>query len=87
MSKHPWPDGVVLVCKECKGSESRAIARSLRALVRDRFGKGKVRVVMSGCLDVCPKRAVTIGVLVHGSTCCVVAHDPDEAEKKVLKVL
>ena len=86
MSKHPWPDGLVLVCRECGGPESRAIAKSLRRLVRARVGKG-VRVVPSGCLDVCPKRGVTVGVLVKGQTCCIVVKDPAEAESKVGRLL
>lgn len=70
---------VVLVCRECAkrtGPENHPSA--LRKWLRKdlRGGRGKVRVVESSCLDVCPKRGVTVAV--GGVDGALVVHSPRE---------
>ena len=56
-AKAPAPD-VLFVCQKCDDGKAlrRALKRESKALGR----KGAVRVVASGCLDVCPKQGVTV---------------------------
>ncbi len=57
----PWRD-VVFVCTKCMKRQDR---ESLRDDLKRAFkasGTRDVRVVASGCLDLCPKDAVTIAI-------------------------
>ena len=67
--------GLVLVCKKCSkdrfveelpGTAALGKAIGLRSWLKRRLKGGhhakRIRVVSSGCLDVCPKRAVTVAI-------------------------
>jgi predicted metal-binding protein len=54
---------LVTVCRECDGGKS--LAKTVRQAVKDAAGR-EVRVVSSSCLDVCPKRGVTVATLGAG---------------------
>ncbi len=59
---------IVMVCAKCtrkvKGGFGRKQKHSLRAMLRDALKaagrRRSVRVVETGCLSLCPKRAVTV---------------------------
>jgi hypothetical protein len=85
--KTPWPDGLVLVCRECDERGARHVAKALRRLVRHRLGSKRARVVLSTCLDVCPKHEVTLAIVLRGQVRCATVHDPAEAERKVTAAL
>jgi hypothetical protein len=60
------------VCRECSGGKrlSKVLRRSLKdAGVRD------VRVLSSSCLDVCPKRGVTVVTAIAGKVETAVIDD------------
>jgi hypothetical protein len=63
---------LVAVCRECSNGKrlSKALKRSLKdAGVRD------VRVLSSSCLDVCPKRGVTVATAIAGTVQTAVIDD------------
>ena len=63
----PW-DGVALVCKKCsrklgggfgrKGKQD--LSKVLRATLKETGRRRALRVIEVGCLNLCPKRAVTV---------------------------
>ena len=70
--KHPSPEltpvrtrwsTLIAVCSECDGG--KRLAKTLRADLK-RSGTRDVRIVRSSCLDVCPKRGVTVTTLRDG---------------------
>jgi hypothetical protein len=71
-----------LVCHECCGHDTKAVVKSVRRAVRDRFGKRAVRVTTVGCLDICPKHAVTV-VCIRDGRSRLVTVDPRHAEDAV----
>jgi hypothetical protein len=54
---------LIAVCSECDGG--KRLAKTLRSDLK-RQGNRDVRVVRSSCLDVCPKRGVTVTTLRDG---------------------
>jgi hypothetical protein len=54
---------LIAVCSECDGG--KRLAKTLRA-ENKRSGERDVRIVRSSCLDVCPKRGVTVATLREG---------------------
>ena len=62
-----WDD-VVFVCAKCMrrddGGELSSLRKWLKGELKARGFKKRIRVVESGCLDLCPKRGV---VLARGS--------------------
>ena len=55
----------VLVCKKCLGriDDGKALRKSLKSDLKRRGAKQDVkspRVVLTGCLGICPKRAVVV---------------------------
>ncbi len=54
---------LIAVCSECDGG--KRLAKAMRADLK-RSGARDVRVVRSSCLDVCPKRGVTVTTLRDG---------------------
>ena len=55
----PRWNAAILVCGKClKGVDGKAVRRGLKAAAKSRTGK--VRLVRTGCLGVCPKRAVAM---------------------------
>lgn len=55
----PGWSAAILVCGKClKGVDGKAMRRDLKAAARSRTGK--VRIVRTACLGVCPRRAVAM---------------------------
>ena len=63
---------LVAVCEECSGG--KRFAKSLRGAYKA-AGTRDVRVVRSTCLDICPKRGVTIATLRDGALSVSVIDD------------
>ncbi|MDB5987313.1 MAG: (2Fe-2S) ferredoxin protein [Nevskia sp.] len=66
-AKATWQDEVVFVCRKCMRKQRDGVdgaGTSLRKWLRralKRAGLGKrVRVIETGCFDLCPKRGVTL---------------------------
>ncbi|WP_440221935.1 hypothetical protein ACQQ2N_12660 [Dokdonella sp. MW10] len=57
----PWRD-VVFVCTKCMKRQDRESLRDDLKRALKASGTRDVRVVASGCLDLCPKDAVTIAI-------------------------
>lgn len=55
----PWQT-LVLVCTKCKGARRGPDAREIRKGLKHRVGKGKLRVLESDCMSVCPDDAITV---------------------------
>ncbi len=70
-AKPPWESGIVLVCRECDGNGKR-LCKRLREAAADAGLRKTVRVVMSDCLDVCPKRATTVVTVSGAGTDCTI---------------
>lgn len=66
----PAHEAMVFVCEkcgkhaECSGKELR---HELRTELKERGRKGAVRVVLTGCLDICPKEGVALALARSGS--------------------
>lgn len=68
----PSWDAVVLVCKACRkradlpaSLKSKSVASEVRSAIGDR--KRRPRVLLTGCLGLCPKSAVAIAFFSSGS--------------------
>lgn len=63
-AKPTWREDLVLVCRKCQkkspGVDGRPLAKWLRRELKRRGQGQRFRVVQVGCLDLCPKRAVTL---------------------------
>jgi hypothetical protein len=61
-----WNDGIVLVCSECDGAKGLD-AKQTRQVVKHEakrvLGRRAVIVVETGCLDICPKKAVAVAAM------------------------
>lgn len=55
-----WSDTVVMICSKC-GQESERIKSDLKSLCKERKGKD-VRVINTGCLDICPENKIAVVV-------------------------
>jgi hypothetical protein len=74
--RRPWRSSLVLVCRECDGTRGfgpKQVRKALKAQARDELPHKAVRVVTVSCLDVCPKRAVTVAVAGVGETAVTVS--------------
>ncbi len=70
--KAPVSETMIFICEKCgrkldrKDADGENLARSLQKAIKKESkrtdSKRKVRAVLTGCLDVCPKRAVAIAV-------------------------
>ena len=63
---------LVAVCGECHGG--KRFGKALRGALKKSPIQG-VRVVRSSCLDVCPKRGVTVATMREGRVVTVVVDD------------
>ncbi len=93
-AKPPWHGQLVLVCDKCGGKltadakkgdpSAKALKDWLKGELKDRGAWGDTRVVVSSCLDICPKDKMTVGfVSDDGSPATCVVLDP-EADREVL---
>jgi len=63
--RRPWRSSLVLVCGECDGVRGygpKQVRKALKEAAKAELPAKAVRVVSVSCLDVCPKRAVTVAV-------------------------
>ena len=59
-ARAPWPD-VVLVCAKCARKAGRKrFAKELKGALKASGSGARARVVEVGCLDLCPKRRLTL---------------------------
>jgi predicted metal-binding protein len=61
----PAECAVVFICEKCgKGADfsGRDLKQEIRARLKEDGRKGEVRVVLSSCLDLCPKDGITVAV-------------------------
>lgn len=58
----PVREALLFVCEKCGKSESRDLARDLKVAIKARGLKGVYRAVLSGCMDICPKRGIAVAV-------------------------
>ena len=66
----PADEAMVFVCEKCgKHAEcsGKDLRQELRGELKERGRKGAVRVVLTGCLDICPKNGVALGLARSGS--------------------
>ncbi len=84
----PWTMAALL-CRECCRHDTKEIVKSVRRTLRDRFGKRSVRISTVGCLDICPKHAVTVLCVRDGRSRLVTVdlRHPDRAIGDVLDQL
>lgn len=81
--RRPWRSSLVMVCRECDGVRGfgpKKVRRALKARARDELPHKAVRIVTVSCLDVCPKRAVTVAVAGVGETAVTVSGPRGAAE-------
>jgi predicted metal-binding protein len=71
----PVSEGLILICDKCgKKLESKSEenpARELQSELKEqgkrRFGKGKIRTVLTSCMDLCPKGEIAVAILKNDS--------------------
>ena len=81
--RRPWRSSLVMVCRECDGVRGfgpKQVRKALKARARDELPHKAVRIVTVSCLDVCPKRAVTVAVAGVGETAVTVSGPRGAAE-------
>lgn len=74
--RRPWRSSLVLVCRECDGVRGygpKQVRKALKAAAKAELPAKAVRVATVSCLDVCPKRAVTVAVAGVGETAVTVS--------------
>jgi hypothetical protein len=59
-AKTRWRE-VVLVCGECSG-DAHSLRKRLKKELKRRDGGKAFRIIRTGCMGVCPKNAVTVGL-------------------------
>lgn len=69
----PVSDALIMICEKCgkklaatedpEQNPSRQLQKQMKETVKERFGKGKIRPVVSSCFDVCPKDEVTVAIV------------------------
>lgn len=65
-------DALIMICEKCgkkvagtddpEQNPSRQLQKMMKDMVKTRFGKGKIRPIVSSCMDVCPKDEVTVAI-------------------------
>ncbi len=74
--KPSWKRGLVLVCRACDG-DAKGLRRGLKTALAEAGLRKGVRVVASGCLDVCPKRANAVVTIGEGVLECSILRDAE----------
>lgn len=68
----PVEEALILICRKCgeklqdrKKDEnpSRELQHALKSAIKAEFGKRRLRAVLTDCLDLCPKKAITIAYM------------------------
>lgn len=74
--RRPWRSSLVLVCRECDGVRGfgpKQARRALKTAAKGALPAKAVRVATVSCLDVCPKRAITVAVAGVGETAVTIS--------------
>lgn len=74
--RRPWRSALVLVCRECDGVRGfgpKQARKALKARAKAELPPKAVRIATVSCLDVCPKRAVTVAVAGVGETAVIIS--------------
>jgi hypothetical protein len=66
----PVSEALILICEKCgkklaRDSEenpSRALQSELKGKIKALDGKGKLRAVVTSCMDICPEGEIAIGI-------------------------
>lgn len=65
----PVEEALILICRKCgeklqdrKKDENpaRELQHALKSAIKAEYGKRRVRAVLTDCMDLCPKNAITI---------------------------
>lgn len=74
----PVSDALIMICEKCgkkvAGTDdpdqnpSRQLQKQMKETVKQRFGKGKVRPIVTSCFDVCPKDEITVAIVKFDSS-------------------
>lgn len=65
----PVETALVLICEKCgkdfdrDGNASKTLARACKERIKDQGLKGEVRVLLTGCMDLCPRKAIAVGLV------------------------
>lgn len=75
----PVSEALILICEKCGKRESRSLMDDLKTQIKARGSKREFRVLRTSCMNVCPKRGVTLAVLrTHGESAFVVVDETSE---------
>ena len=68
----PVTTGLILVCEKCgkKLAEAESLPANpalnlqklLKATIKERYGKGKARALITSCMDICPAGRISVAV-------------------------
>ena len=94
----PVSKALVLVCEKCgkrldsdDKNPSRQLVSRLKKMAKKQFGRGEVRAVATGCMDICPDDAVSVAITTlrgsqPGTRFFVVdPEDIDQTSERILK--
>ena len=87
----PKWDALLLICRKCKDRDGagevkpKTLAKIARSLMKEH--EPRPRVVLTGCLGVCPKGATTVAHIGNGFTPRVIAVASWEELEQALPVL
>lgn len=86
--RQPWRSSLVMVCQECDGVRGfgpKQVRKALKSKAKADLPHKAVRVVSVSCLDVCPKRAITVAVAGVGETAVTIS-GPASVERVVAEL-
>jgi hypothetical protein len=65
----PASEALILICEKCGkklGADSREIQGRVKERIREEGLKGRVRAVVTTCMDVCPDGEIAVGIVRPG---------------------
>lgn len=77
----------MLICSKCSkksGKPGKRLHKALRGALRERFGKKAARLVPVGCLDLCPKERIVIGLTSPQAALQLLVARPDDPPDEIL---
>jgi predicted metal-binding protein len=91
----PVSEALILICEKCgkklsrtaDDNPSRTIQLRLKEEIRAEGSKGKLRCVLTGCMDVCPSGAIAVGIsrTEKPDQFCTFKGQPEEAARVILE--
>jgi hypothetical protein len=88
----PVDTALILICEKCgkklnsENNPAVYLQQSLKTEIKQQNLKGKVRAVLSSCLDICPENRIAVGISYANSKDAfftVAADDLPKAQKEV----